>query len=470
MTNPISTTGKNKRRRQEDIGGFTTNTFLFPVILILLVMHVAISMMIMGISRKSAQISSTMQESSEYINTATSLLAGSSLMSETSSHFILLPVTADGNINMMSLSGYASELSQPRRGKDVIAKFDEFDVTEEQRKFIKEAAECTDYMMESQLHAIALVTSVYEIPDKALLDSLSLPALSEVEQAYTEEEKLAAAKELIIDPNYSANKKNLSMLVNACADSIRESSSLKAAAISKEVVLLRTMLWVMTFAVIAVLILTFAIGYRQLILPLKTFVRHMDSETPLSERKGLREVRQVAVAYNDLLDRRNALDSILRAAAETDTLTNLPNRYGFEQYIVESGKSGFSLAVMLFDVNYLKQTNDAHGHSAGDDLLLLAAECISSCFRISEENNCFRFGGDEFAAVLKDVGIEDIKQRIERFKTEQSLKNVSISWGFAYTPEIGNTTVRALMEEADRKMYEVKKQMHDNINIGTAQE
>ena len=40
-------------------------------------------------------------------------------------------------------------------------------------------------------------------------------------------------------------------------------------------------------------------------------------------------------------------------SAETDALTNLPNRYRFEQYLVEAQDSGSSMAVMLFDVNFL---------------------------------------------------------------------------------------------------------------------
>ena len=74
--------------------------------------------------------------------------------------------------------------------------------------------------------------------------------------------------------------------------------------------------------------------------------------------------------------RRAGLESILRTAAETDALTGLPNRYGFEQYLLESGQSGYAMAVFLFDINYLKTTNDTKGHAAGDDLIRSAAECI----------------------------------------------------------------------------------------------
>ena len=95
----------------------------------------------------------------------------------------------------------------------------------------------------------------------------------------------------------------------------------------------------------------------------------------------------MASAYNNLEKRREAL----RSVAETDTLTNLPNRYRFEKYILSAGDSGYSLAILMFDINYLKETNDTLGHSAGDELIQKVAHCISSCFG----ENSFRIGGDE---------------------------------------------------------------------------
>ena len=146
----------------------------------------------------------------------------------------------------------------------------------------------------------------------------------------------------------------------------------------------------------------------------------------------------------------------MRSAAETDALTNMPNRYRFEQYILEAGDRDHSLAVLLFDVNYLKKTNDTMGHLAGDKLIRTAAECISSCFG----ENCFRFGGDEFAAVVEDCTPEAIDRMVERFKEKEKARNVSISLGYAYAEEIGETTFRRLLDEADKNMYANKEQMH----------
>ena len=124
--------------------------------------------------------------------------------------------------------------------------------------------------------------------------------------------------------------------------------------------------------------------------------------------------------------------------------------------MLEAEESGYSVAMVLFDVNFLKVTNDTQGHLAGDKLLISAAECIARCFG----ENCFRFGGDEFAAVVKDCTPESIEAMIRRFQEVEKEKNVSISLGYAYTDEIGSTSFKKLLDEADQKMYEQKELTH----------
>ena len=187
-----------------------------------------------------------------------------------------------------------------------------------------------------------------------------------------------------------------------------------------------------------------------MIIPLNRIAEQIREDRPLQTIRGLKEVREVASAYNALLKRRDTLDSILRSAAETDSLTNLPNRYAFRQYLVESHEDGYALALLMFDVNYLKQTNDTLGHQAGDELLKKSAECISTCFGASGENNCFRLGGDEFAVVVKNPSAELIDNEIKTFMLEQQRRQISISWGVALASEMAGATVEELIAAADR--------------------
>ena len=438
------------------VGGLPANKVVVPIVLVMAFLHVTIISFIMMINSSSARLSSIMQQSADYMNDATSLLAGSSLMSETSGNFILMPLTETGEVNVHPLAAYARELPMARRGNDVMARFQQYQVSAEALSYLSAAAKSADVMMEIQLHAIALVSAVYPLPDVAPLNTIPVPELTEEEKALTDAEKLTNAKMLVLGSVYGLNKEAVSNNVHDCVSAIQSDAARQSADASRKVNTLRVLLWTVTITVIVILVATFIILYVSLIFPLGAFLKLIKSNAPLNEKKGLREVRLVASAYNSLLKRRDALDNILRSAAETDALTNLPNRYRFEQYMLESGEKGYSVAVLLFDINYLKRTNDTKGHLAGDQLIRTAAECISSCFGA----DCFRFGGDEFAAVVKNCDPETIQRMIRKFEETEKRENVSIALGYAYTDEIGGTTVKNLLDEADKKMYEHKKMTH----------
>ena len=444
-------------KQNQAAGSVSVHTVVPPIIIVLSLLHILIIVTIMMINTSSSQLSKIMQDSADYMNDATGLLAGSSLMSETSINFVLMPITETGEVNVFPLAAYSNELKLPRRGNQVMERFQTYDVSQEALSLLSTAADSATKLMDAQLHAMALVNAVHPLPDVDFLNSIPLPALTEEQQAMTDEEKMAAAKMFVMGSVYSLNKQSVSTNVTGCVELLRANSSVKAAQSARTVQRLRTILWIATVTIMLILIGTFIVLYTQMIYPLADFVKLISANQTLDERKGLREVRLLAIAYNSLVKRRDALDSILRSAAETDALTNLPNRYRFEQYMLESGESGYSVAVLLFDINYLKKTNDTQGHLMGDKLIRTAAECISSCFG----EDCFRFGGDEFAAVVKNCEPEKIDQMIQKFRETEKQYNVSISLGCAYTDEIGKTTVKKLLDEADKKMYEHKKEAHE---------
>lgn len=440
----------------KNVGGVSANSVLVPILAVLSVLHVIIIILIISINTTSSKLSVIMKNSGIHINEATSLLAGSSLMSETSSGFILMPEAKNGAVNLLPLMAYANELSVPRRGNQVLSRFQEYGEDEEVLRLLSAAASDANKMMEIQLHAIALLRSVYSLPAVEPLNKIPSVELTNEEKAMSDQEKLAAAEALILNEEYGNYKQSISQNVNACVDVLRTNSERQAAETGKRIFILRNSLWFITLLVISILIFTFATFYRQLLTPLKNFVRLITSDKSLDEEKGMHEVRMVATAYNGLLKRRDALDDILRSAAETDALTSLPNRYRFERYLLDVCEEGNPVAILMFDVNYLKKTNDQQGHLAGDNLLKRAAGCISSCFG----EDCFRIGGDEFAAVVKNCTPEKVQTMIKQFKETEKEKNVSVSLGYSYTEEAEEKSIRKMIDEADRKMYENKKLIH----------
>jgi diguanylate cyclase (GGDEF)-like protein len=92
------------------------------------------------------------------------------------------------------------------------------------------------------------------------------------------------------------------------------------------------------------------------------------------------------------------------ALARADALTGLGNRRAFDEAltveIARSRRLGRPLSLLLADLNGFKEINDRHGHLAGDHCLRQVAATFRDEVRLHD--HCFRWGGDEFAAILAD--------------------------------------------------------------------
>ena len=440
-------------------GGIAANSLMRPIIVVLAILHIVIFALIVQINATSAKLSAVSRTAGERIEEATSVLAGASLLSETSTNFIMVPVHEYGEINVAPLAVFATELARPHRGNQVLERFRNYDVSPEALARLKDAAGNAEKLKDAQLHALALINSVYPFPNVYPVNQIPLPELNEAEKAMPAERRLAQSRIVALGSVASMNKRAVSQNVNACKDILRANVGVAAAEVGKKIAILRTVLLGLAGLVMLILIGTFVALYKQMIHPLQGFVQLITANQPLDEEKGLQEVRLVASAYNSLRKRRDALDAILRSAAETDALTNLPNRYRFEQYLLDVGERGYSLAILMFDINYLKETNDTEGHSAGDNLIRTAAQCITSCFG----EKSFRIGGDEFAAVVEDCRPETVQQMIYRFREAEEQENISISVGYAYADNISETTIKQLLDEADKQMYAEKQAAHKRL-------
>ena len=404
-----------------------------------------------------------MQSAARYTQEATSLLAGSNVLSDTASTFVMRPVRGNGESNTFPLISYVGELGNPRRGNDVLAKFRTYEVDDEVLRRLETAASSADYLLQAQLHALALTFSVYPISETSPLQTIPIAELSEEERQMTDTEKMEQARMLLLSDEYSQNKQNVFENVNACVQRLQSTSAQSAAEIGRRVAMLRCALWAVTGAIILILCITSAILHATLLRPLSRFVQLMPEDKALDERSGVHEVRLVASTYNDVLKRRDALNSILRSAAEKDALTGLANRYRFQQYCLELEETDGSVALLLFDINFLKQTNDTLGHAAGDRLICTAAKCISDCYGDESTDNCFRLGGDEFAAIVLGRTQDEIDAMTDAFHAAEAAEGISVSVGRAFSAKIGTPPLRVLMNEADEKMYEEKMLVHERI-------
>ncbi len=166
----------------------------------------------------------------------------------------------------------------------------------------------------------------------------------------------------------------------------------------------------------------------------------------------------------ELTLRKQAEDRLHRLAFYDD-VTQLPNRHYFkerlESAIASARRNKTSCCVMVIDLDDFKIVNDTLGHHVGDDLLLTIAQHINHSLRTSDM--LCRIGGDEFALILENQSIDQVKQVSEKiidimslpFVLDEKKVFISASIGASLFPE-DTTDIPTLLRNADAAMYSAK--------------
>ncbi len=171
------------------------------------------------------------------------------------------------------------------------------------------------------------------------------------------------------------------------------------------------------------------------------------------------------------LQQRDALEFRLKNIAHLDSLTGVANRYALNEYIklLENQPTQFSeTCLMVIDIDHFKQVNDIYGHLMGDQVIQFVAEKLKENIRTSDL--LVRYGGDEFIVLIENIGMERALKIAEKIRSEiyeaKSVDNVrcpdlkvSISIGVA----IGATSWMALLEKADRALFQAKEQGKNKV-------
>ena len=177
------------------------------------------------------------------------------------------------------------------------------------------------------------------------------------------------------------------------------------------------------------------------------------------------EVSGAVVVCHDITERK-AFEEQLAHHAFHDALTGLPNRRvlldRLDHALQTGGRRNQTHAVLFADVDRFKLVNDSIGHQAGDRLLIAIAERLRAVLRPGD--SLARFGGDEFAVLLEDIGdvgyAEVVATRmLEALREPIALPEghevvASISLGIAVTT--GNPSADDALHDADVAMYQAK--------------
>jgi diguanylate cyclase (GGDEF)-like protein len=142
--------------------------------------------------------------------------------------------------------------------------------------------------------------------------------------------------------------------------------------------------------------------------------------------------------------------------AARDPLTGLLNHEAFharlEAEVARARRYRGRLAVVLFDLDRFKETNDREGHLEGDRLLRAFATALERTARTTDLLG--RLGGDEFGALLLEVESGRVTSFLERLR-DRLAEGPAASAGAAFLPDEG-TTPEQLVGLADRRLYEDK--------------
>ena len=181
-----------------------------------------------------------------------------------------------------------------------------------------------------------------------------------------------------------------------------------------------------------------------------------DSAAPLKDEKG--NILGVVLVIRDVAEERKRHEKILYLGYH-DSLTGLYNRRYFDEELHRMDKEkNFPLSVIIGDVNGLKLTNDAFGHSMGDRLLKKMAETIKKACR--SDDIIARWGGDEFIILLPHTSSEkanDVCNRIKNLADRVKMDTIDFSISVGHeTKEYPEQDIQGIIKQAEDYMYRKK--------------
>jgi diguanylate cyclase (GGDEF)-like protein len=165
-------------------------------------------------------------------------------------------------------------------------------------------------------------------------------------------------------------------------------------------------------------------------------------------------------------ERNRELVHQLERLSREDALTGLANRRSWDETLAReferSRRTDSGLAVLLCDLDHLKEINDRHGHAAGDRVLQTIAGVLRERVRVGDL--AARLGGDEFGVICPDTDLDaasalavDLQARIGELSTlDGSGSAVTVSIGAA-SRKAGDLTANDVVQRADDRLYSAKR-------------
>lgn len=184
------------------------------------------------------------------------------------------------------------------------------------------------------------------------------------------------------------------------------------------------------------------------------------------------DINELEAKLHRIIRERNLRRELERLSIR-DELTNLYNRRHFnitlEKEASRAYRQGYSLFLILIDVDDFKKFNDQKGHQQGDILLCKLGKVILSSVRQNVDWG-FRYGGDEFAAIITQATEDQASKIANRIRIKYNSENpelTTLSIGLAKLAYNPNRTLQknmdTLVHTADKALYSAKNAGGDQI-------
>ena len=179
--------------------------------------------------------------------------------------------------------------------------------------------------------------------------------------------------------------------------------------------------------------------------------------------------REYLIAVSRDNSERLQLEAQLQRLSQLDGLTGLYNRRYFDQQLQSDWRRqrriGAPLALLMLDIDHFKAYNDALGHLAGDDALRRVSAALQESLQREGDTAC-RYGGEEFAIILADTGVEGAEQVAARIHGAiaglaihhpgSPFARLTLSIGITVADPVTDAPPGELVAQGDHALYQAK--------------
>ena len=145
----------------------------------------------------------------------------------------------------------------------------------------------------------------------------------------------------------------------------------------------------------------------------------------------------------------------LERKALSDQLTGAYNRWFLkevgEKEISRAKRYGYSLSVVMIDLDRFKEINDTRGHAAGDEALRQTASFLNGVIRASDF--IFRYGGDEFLLLLPGTNEAEALKLVDRIKELSKRASLPTTLSYGVASYCQTLSLEEFVQRADDNMY-----------------